>query len=116
MYYLVYKKYLLKQVKKYSNSIPFSYIFLTELSNSDWKKRENAFNYFSEEIKNSFYIQQIKEDIEKFKKVAIGKQSPDFTINDTLGNPVKLSSFRGKYVYLTFGHHGVGIADMRHQT
>lgn len=102
LYYLVYKKYLLKNVSKYSKSIPYSYLFWSELSNTNWEKREKAVNDFSHEISKSFYLRQIKEDIEKFKKVAIGKQSPDFTINDTLGNPVKLSSFRGKYVLLDF--------------
>jgi len=32
----------------------------------------------------------------------IGAVAPDFTQNDTEGNPVKLSSFRGKYVLVDF--------------
>jgi peroxiredoxin len=34
--------------------------------------------------------------------VSIGKQAPEFTQNDTLGRPVSLKQFRGKYVLLDF--------------
>lgn len=36
------------------------------------------------------------------RKTSIGRPAPDFTQNDTLGKPVTLSSFRGKYVLLDF--------------
>ena len=42
------------------------------------------------------------EKIEIAKKLGIGKVAPDFTQNDTLGNPVTLSSLRGKYVLVDF--------------
>lgn len=35
-------------------------------------------------------------------KTSIGKDAMDFTQNDTLGKPVTLSSFRGKYILLDF--------------
>lgn len=40
--------------------------------------------------------------INKAKQVGIGSVAPDFTQNDTLGKPVSLSSFRGKYVLIDF--------------
>lgn len=36
------------------------------------------------------------------KIASIGKTAPDFTQNDTLGKPVSLKDFRGKYVLLDF--------------
>ncbi|MEI8111510.1 MAG: TlpA disulfide reductase family protein [Chitinophagia bacterium] len=36
------------------------------------------------------------------RKTAIGNIAPEFTQNDTLGKPVALSSFRGKYVLVDF--------------
>lgn len=43
-----------------------------------------------------------KERIDIAKKTSIGKMAMDFTQADTLGNPVALSSFRGKYVLVDF--------------
>ncbi|MCW3088904.1 MAG: AhpC/TSA family protein, partial [Sediminibacterium sp.] len=40
--------------------------------------------------------------IEIAKKTSIGKTALDFVQNDTLGVPVKLSSFRGKYLLVDF--------------
>jgi peroxiredoxin len=44
----------------------------------------------------------LKEQIDIAKKTGIGKMAMDFTQNDTLGNPVSLSSFKGKYVLVDF--------------
>ena len=43
-----------------------------------------------------------REQIETAKKTGIGKFAMDFTQNDTLGIPVSLSQFRGKYVLVDF--------------
>ncbi len=45
---------------------------------------------------------ELKEKIEIAKKTGIGKFAMDFTQNDTLGIPVSLSSFRGKYILIDF--------------
>jgi peroxiredoxin len=45
---------------------------------------------------------ELKAKIETSQKTAIGKYAIDFTQNDTLGHPVTLSSFKGKYVLLDF--------------
>ncbi|WP_341837739.1 TlpA disulfide reductase family protein [Chitinophaga pollutisoli] len=42
------------------------------------------------------------EMLEKVKAVSIGAIAPDFTQNDPEGNPIALSSFRGKYVLIDF--------------
>ena len=44
----------------------------------------------------------MKETIANGKFLAIGSLALEFTQNDTLGNPVALSSFRGKYVLVDF--------------
>ena len=45
---------------------------------------------------------EFKNKIETAKKTGIGAYAMDFTQNDTLGKPVSLSSFKGKYVLLDF--------------
>jgi peroxiredoxin len=43
-----------------------------------------------------------REQIETAKKTAVGVLAMDFTQADTLGVPVSLSSFKGKYVFVDF--------------
>ncbi|MDH7463232.1 TlpA disulfide reductase family protein [Chitinophagaceae bacterium 26-R-25] len=45
---------------------------------------------------------EMKKKIETSQKTAVGKYALEFTQNDTLGKPVSLSSFKGKYVLLDF--------------
>lgn len=63
---------------------------------------EASFNRFSREMKQSLAGQDIAKKLEVTARIAPGKMAPDFTMNDTLGNPVSLSSFKGKYVLLDF--------------
>jgi peroxiredoxin len=45
---------------------------------------------------------KIEEKLAVLKHSAIGEQMPDFTQPDTVGKPVKLSDFKGKYVLVDF--------------
>jgi len=53
-------------------------------------------------LKNTEPGKQIKKSIDALMPTALGAIAPDFTQNDPNGNPVKLSSFRGKYVLIDF--------------
>lgn len=53
-------------------------------------------------IKNSFIGKNLDEYIQYSEIGYIGTHAPDFTQNDLNGQPVSLSSFRGKYVLLDF--------------
>lgn len=63
---------------------------------------EPLFLKLSETVRNSAGGKEMAERIEIAKKVGIGRIAPDFTQNDTLGNPVSLSSFRGKFLLIDF--------------
>jgi peroxiredoxin len=45
---------------------------------------------------------QLKRSIDALMPTALGAMAPDFTENDVNGNPVTLSSFKGKYVLIDF--------------
>ena len=60
------------------------------------------YNKLSEKTKQSASGKALFQRIQASKLTGIGQVAPDFTQNDTLGNPVKLSSFRGKYVLVDF--------------
>lgn len=68
----------------------------------DPAKVEPLFNQLPESIRQYPSAVAFKQQIETAKKTAVGAMAMDFTQNDTLGNPVKLSSFRGKYVLVDF--------------
>ena len=57
---------------------------------------------FDAALNGSSYIQQIESMISRMEKVQVGSEAPDFTLPDVDGNPVSLSSFRGKYVLVDF--------------
>lgn len=53
-------------------------------------------------LKETIIGKQLSEQIKTAFKLGPGNLSEEFALNDTLGNPVHLSSFRGKYVLLDF--------------
>jgi peroxiredoxin len=63
---------------------------------------EPLFESLSEQNKNYPSAALFKEDIAIAKKTGLGKIAMDFTQNDTLGNPIMLSAFRGRYVLVDF--------------
>ena len=47
-------------------------------------------------------VKTVVKLLETAKKTGVGRIAPDFTQNDTLDQPVQLSSLRGKYVLIDF--------------
>ena len=68
----------------------------------DAAKVEPLFNQLTQAIQSSEGGIAFQTKIETAKKLDIGKAAIEFTQNDTLGNPVSLTSFKGKYVLLDF--------------
>ena len=65
-------------------------------------KVDPLYNGLSETNKNYPSAIALKENIEIARKTGIGRMAMDFTQNDTLGNPVMFSSFKGRYVLVDF--------------
>jgi len=68
----------------------------------DLAEAESLYASLSPKYKDTRSGQSIAKVIEARKITAIGKIAPDFQQPDTLGNAVKLSSLRGKYVLVDF--------------
>ncbi|TDW97465.1 TlpA disulfide reductase family protein [Dinghuibacter silviterrae] len=68
----------------------------------DPDKLQPIFDGLNASIKGSRQGKAFGERLDIAAKTAVGKPAPDFTQNDTAGNPVTLSSFKGKYVLLDF--------------
>jgi peroxiredoxin len=63
---------------------------------------DSLFNSLSPDLKNTETAKIFKNSLEPLKHTAPGTMAPDFTQADVNGVPVKLSSFRGKYVLIDF--------------
>lgn len=68
----------------------------------DAAKVEPLFNQLAPAVQSSESGLAFQTKIETAKKLGVGKNAIEFTQNDTLGNPISLSSFKGKYVLLDF--------------
>ena len=56
----------------------------------------------SSELQETSQAKMLAQTLQKAKNIGIGSIAPEFTQNDTEGNPVSLESFRGQYVLLDF--------------
>ena len=57
---------------------------------------------FDAALNGTEYVKQMESMIARMEKIQVGSVAPDFTLPDVDGNPVSLSSFRGKYVLVDF--------------
>ncbi len=90
-------------ISKHKNSAVSAFLLAATIQLSDdillTEKRVNSLK--SPALEN-MYGTYLVENIAETKVTAIGSMAADFTQPDTSGNPVSLSSFRGKYVLLDF--------------
>src|SRR5882757_7282729 len=63
---------------------------------------DSLYNTLSPALKGTETAANFQKALEPLKHTAPGTMAPDFTQNDANGVPVKLSSFRGKYVLVDF--------------
>lgn len=97
------KKVLSSFIKSHPNT-SVSLDALTEWAgyDPDPVEAEPVFNLLSPAIRKSKAGLQFAGQLDTQRKTAIGVAAPVFTQNDTLGNPVSLKDFRGKYVLIDF--------------
>ena len=79
-----------------------AYMFNRYYNDASTEDFEEAFNQYSEKVRNSFLAAEAREELAARKATQPGAQAPDFTLNDPDGKPVTLSSLRGQYVIVDF--------------
>ncbi|WP_270088988.1 TlpA disulfide reductase family protein [Sphingobacterium sp. SYP-B4668] len=92
---------------EYIKGNPNSYIALNLLEEKVDPENVNTdvepqFNALSASLKASKKGKALAQKINDLKKLAVGSVAPDFTLPDTAGNNLALSSLRGKYVLVDF--------------
>ncbi|MBX6380859.1 MAG: AhpC/TSA family protein [Thermoflavifilum aggregans] len=63
---------------------------------------EKIYQSLDTTVRATSYGKQIYQTLEIARRTAIGQPAPDFTLPDTSGQPLSLSSLRGKYVLVDF--------------
>lgn len=66
------------------------------------KERQSLKKRFRGKAKESFYYKKMTKQLDELEKSVVGAIAPEIIGTDTLGNTVKLSDFRGKYVIVDF--------------
>ncbi|NOZ36028.1 MAG: AhpC/TSA family protein [Chlorobi bacterium] len=108
-------------IKKYAyeNNKSFVSLYITLSNLSDYLKLqelEKIVNNFADTLKQSPYYIELKDLIKAKKNVLPEMQAPDFSLPDTSGIAVSLSSLQGKYVLLDFSASWNGTCRIQNKT
>lgn len=93
--------------KNFVRNNPGAFISLLILPNivrttNNFAEAEELLNSLNDDIESTSTAVGIRDYFSGQKKTSIGTLAPDFTMTDTLGKKIALSSLRGKYVLLDF--------------
>jgi len=89
-------------VKDHPKSMVSALALRGMMENLDDNDLTALYNGLDTAVQHSTFGEPIGARLATEKKTAVGQEAPDFTMNDTTGKPVSLSSFRGKYVLVDF--------------
>lgn len=100
----IYYKYIVEHPHSFITSFALN-MYKDRLTPSspdeDVERVELMYEKLSTIEKSSYFGKKIKKKLESYK-IRIGMVAPSFIQNDTLGNPVSIASFKGKFVLLDF--------------
>ena len=92
--------------KKFVQDNPGSFVSLEPLKSfayrADYAETAPLFNSLTAAVKGSADGKKFAERLSRIKNLAPGAIAPEFTVADTSGKMVSLSSLRGKYVLVDF--------------
>lgn len=84
-------------------SVAAAYIFVRNFaSRMDYSEVKSIRDKFDVSLNGNEYVAQTDDLLARLESLKNGAEAPDFTLPDADGNPVSLSSFRGKYVLIDF--------------
>jgi peroxiredoxin len=92
------KEYILKNGK----SVVAAYLAISNAYAYSLEDLKSINKAMDASIANSVYVKKLAEREMILNTVQPGQPAPEFTMNDTIGKPVTLSSFKGKLVLVDF--------------
>lgn len=96
------KKVLVEFAAANSSFTVSPYLIMRNSWQFELPELEEVVNKFDASIDSSQYTQSLKKRIDILRSVQIGKTAPDFTMNDSTGKPLTLSSLKGKVLLVDF--------------
>jgi len=96
------KKNIIGFAKAHSASVVGAYLVMRNAWQIELPELEGIAATFDTNMNRSTYVQSVKKRVDILKAVQIGQVAPDFTLNDTTGKPVALSSLKGKILLVDF--------------
>lgn len=95
-------KNIIDAIKDNKESIALSYIAYQNYRNESPAFLKDLINKFSPNIRDSHYISLLEKQIKLKEASSVGGMAPDFTAVDDTNKIVKLSDFKGSYVFIDF--------------
>lgn len=96
------KDQLVSFIKSNNTTTVSPYLIIRNSYRFDLPELQNLISVMDTNLKASTYYQDIEKRIGLLRATAIGQIAPDFTLNDSTGNPVSLSSLQGKILLVDF--------------
>lgn len=95
-----------ERMKDYIRSHPSSFISLNlvrEMTmDRDWAELDSLWRGFDPKIQETAMGRWVAKRLDVLKRSTAGQPVKDFTQNDVNGKPVKISDFKGKYLFIDF--------------
>lgn len=90
-------------IKTHPNSVISPFLAMSYYSmEPEAEKLPGLYAGMSPAVQNSYYGKQIKTLTTELAKIGLGKMAPEFSMADTSGKTIALSSLKGKYVLVDF--------------
>jgi len=96
------KNFITSFAKTNNKSGASAYLIMRNVWMFELPELESVTSAFDTSLNKSVYIQTLQKRIGILTKVQIGQPAVDFTLNDTTGKPVTLSSLKGKILLVDF--------------
>jgi peroxiredoxin len=96
------KKQLQDFVKTNNKTVVSPYLVMKNSWQFELPELEEVVNVMDTSLNASQYMKALKKRVDILQSVTVGKMAPDFTMNDSTGKPVALSSLKGKILLVDF--------------
>jgi len=96
------KELILEFAKNHPGTVVAPYLILRNIYQFELPEIEEVVVVLDTNLGNCIYYSDLLKRRDILRSVQIGMPAPDFTQNDTAGNPLTLSSLRGKWLLVDF--------------